>query len=64
MQDDFLDLTGVQSKDPVEYGQQMHQRVLKWLVLPVCVGIAPTKTLANQVAKKARNTTAHSITRD
>jgi DNA polymerase V len=51
----FLDLTGVQAKDRVEYGQQMRQRVLKWLGLPVCVGIAPTKTLAklaNHVAKK------------
>jgi DNA polymerase V len=51
----FLDLNGFQSRDRVEYGQQMRQRVLEWLGLPVCVGIAPTKTLAklsNHVAKK------------
>ena len=28
------------------HGQQIRQRVKQWLGLPVCVGIAPTKTLA------------------
>ena len=36
-------------------GQQMRARVARWAGLPVCVGIAPTKTLAklaNHLAKK------------
>lgn len=38
-----------------QQGQQMRQRIRQWLGLPVCVGIAPSKTLAklaNHVAKK------------
>ncbi|TVO63588.1 Y-family DNA polymerase [Denitromonas ohlonensis] len=36
-------------------GQQIRQRVKRWTGLPVCVGVAPTKTLAklaNHMAKK------------
>ncbi len=51
----FLDLTAFKSKDLVEYGQQMRQRIKRWTGLPVCVGIGSTKTLsklANHCAKK------------
>ncbi len=51
----FLDLTGFQSRDLIQYGQQMRKRILKWTGLPVCVGIGATKTLAklaNHCAKK------------
>ncbi len=51
----FLDLTGFQSRDLVQYGQHMRRRILKWTGLPVCVGIGATKTLAklaNHCAKK------------
>lgn len=51
----FLDLTGFQSKDMIQYGQQMRERILRWTGLPVCVGIGSTKTLsklANHCAKK------------
>jgi len=51
----FLDLTGFQSRDLIQYGQQMRKRILKWTGLPVCVGIGSTKTLsklANHCAKK------------
>lgn len=51
----FLDLTGFQSRDLIQYGQHMRKRILKWTGLPVCVGIGPTKTLsklANHCAKK------------
>ena len=41
----FLDLTGF-NRDLVEYGQEIRQRIQRWLGLAVCVGIAPTKTLA------------------
>lgn len=53
----FLDLSGFRHLDLVAYGREMRQRVLRSLGLPICVGIAPTKTLAkaaNWVAKKDR----------
>ena len=49
----FLDLTGV--ADVVVHGREIRRRILEWLGLPVCVGIASTKTrakLANEIAKK------------
>ena len=51
----FLDLTGFQSKDLIQYGQLMRGRILQWTGLPVCVGIGSTKTLsklANHCAKR------------
>ncbi len=50
----FLDLSGIPLPDPVQYGQLIRQRIAKWQGLSVCVGIAPTKTLAklaNHAAK-------------
>lgn len=50
----FLDLTGM-SLDLVAYGQKIKQTVKQWTALPICVGIAHTKTLAklaNHTAKK------------
>ena len=51
----FLNLSGFAHLDLAAYGQQIRQRVARWVGLPVCVGIAPTKTLAklaNHFAKK------------
>lgn len=53
----FLDLSGFAGveRDLDAYGQRIRQRVADWLGLAVCVGIAPTKTLAklaNHCAKK------------
>lgn len=51
----FLDLTSFQSRDLIQYGQEMRKRILQWTGLPVCVGIGATKTLAkvaNHCAKK------------
>src|SRR5690554_7954591 len=52
----FLDLTGVDNcTDLTEFGLQIRQQVLKQTGITVCVGIAPTKTLAklaNYGAKK------------
>lgn len=48
----FVDLTG--TAQPKLLSHEIHQRILKWTGLPVCVGIGPTKTLAklaNHVAK-------------
>lgn len=51
----FLNFEGVSIEDYHDYGLQIRKRILKWLGLPVCVGIAPTKALskvANRIAKK------------
>lgn len=50
----FLELTGMPG-DHAEYGQLMRHSVRQCVGIPVCVGIAPSKTLAklaNHVAKK------------
>lgn len=50
----FLDFTGMK-RDLVAYGQEVKQTVKQWTGLPICVGIAHTKTLAklaNHTAKK------------
>jgi DNA polymerase V len=50
----FLQMSGA-SQGLMLQGQQIRQRIRQWLGLPVCVGIAPSKTLAklaNHVAKK------------
>ncbi len=52
----FMDLTGIESAiSLVEFGQQVRERIGHWIGITVCVGIAPTKTLAklaNHAAKK------------
>lgn len=50
----FLDMEGMPG-DLTETGQVIRHRIKQWVGLPVCVGIASTKTLAklaNHVAKK------------
>jgi len=50
----FLDLTGI-AVDHAQYAQRMRETIRRCLGIPVCVGIAPSKTLAklaNHVAKK------------
>lgn len=49
----FLDLQGM-PENFTRLGQEIRQTVRRWVGLPVCVGIAPTKTLAklcNHLAK-------------
>ncbi|AXK37990.1 Y-family DNA polymerase [Crenobacter cavernae] len=54
----FLDLSSVANvpgADLTAYGQEIRRLIARWLGLPVCVGIAQTKTLAelaNRSAKK------------
>jgi DNA polymerase V len=51
----FIDLTGIRG-DLVARGHRLRERVLRWIGLPICVGIGPTKTLAklaNHIAKDA-----------
>ena len=55
----FLDLTGVCPRDAIAYGHKIKQTVQCNTGIPVCVGIAPTKTLAklaNYAAKKWHKT--------
>src|SRR5690606_2671202 len=50
----FQDLTGVPGSGR-QIGTEIRARVLKWVGIPTCVGIGPTKTLAklaNHLAKK------------
>ena len=50
----FVDLTGFRG-NLAEYGQKMKQAVKQWTGLPICVGVAHSKTLAklaNHCAKK------------
>lgn len=45
----FADITGVEGEDPAKLtslAQDIRGRVLKWVGIPTCAGIAPTKTLA------------------
>lgn len=54
----FLDLTAYSHNfDLTEYAHDMRNRILKWIGLPVCVGIGRTKTeakIANHMAKKGK----------
>lgn len=55
----FLDFSGIDPPDITAYGQQVRQSVFRSTGIPVCVGIAPTKTLAklaNYAAKKWKKT--------
>jgi DNA polymerase V len=55
----FLDLTGVCHRNPTAYGQHIRKAVVRATGIPVCVGMAPTKTLAklaNFAAKKWKHT--------
>jgi DNA polymerase V len=51
----FLDLTGMAALEPLpEFGRRVRQIIGQWTGITVCVGIAPTKTLAklaNHAAK-------------
>lgn len=56
----FLDLSGVGQAVPLsELGLQIRQTIQDWIGMTVCVGMAPTKTLAklaNHAAKKWQKT--------
>lgn len=56
----FLSFDGITIHDYHDYGIQIKKRVQKWLSIPICVGIAPTKALskvANKIAKKFQERT-------
>ena len=56
----FCDLSGHKYVDLESEAIKLRARILKWTGVPVCVGIAPTRTLAkiaNKLAKKQGRTT-------
>lgn len=51
----FVDLTGIRG-DLAVRAHKIRSRILRWVGIPTCIGIAPTKTLAklaNHIAKAA-----------
>ncbi len=51
----FIGLHGVRG-DLVQRARKVRERILQWIGIPTCIGIAPTKTLAklaNHIAKTA-----------
>lgn len=55
----FLDLTNICNENPTAYGKRIKKQVYKNTGIPVCVGIASSKTLAklaNYAAKKWKQT--------
>ena len=59
----FLDLHGMATEtDLSAFGLRIKSTLYQWVGLPVCVGIAPTKTLAklaNHAAKKKQHTSGN-----
>lgn len=56
----FLDFNGVEVEDFHACGTTMRETTWNWLSMPICVGMAPTKTLAkaaNRIAKKYQDRT-------
>jgi DNA polymerase V len=51
----FLDFSGLRHLDLTEYSKEIQQKILKWLGLPISIGIGESKTLAkiaNKISKK------------
>jgi DNA polymerase V len=51
----FLDLAGVSDRDRERLTVDLRAKLLRWIGIPTCIGIGPTKTLAklaNKAAKK------------
>lgn len=52
----FLDLSIIPNHELQQFGENLKYKIGKWTKIPICVGIAPTKTLAklaNKIAKKS-----------
>lgn len=50
----FLDLSQLAISDYTAWGRQLRESILKWIGVPVSIGIAPTKTLAKLAADRAK----------
>jgi DNA polymerase V len=53
----FLDLSGFAESELAGVGQDIRSQVMRWTGIPVCVGIAATKTLAKLAARVAKRST-------
>ncbi|MDH5772316.1 MAG: Y-family DNA polymerase, partial [Rhodospirillaceae bacterium] len=52
----FLDLSGLEQQNLIDYGAHIRETVIKWTGIPVSIGIGKTKTItkvANRIAKKS-----------
>jgi len=47
-------------EERLEFGRKVRERLLRWLRIPVCVGIAPSKTLAKLANSAAKHDVASS----
>jgi DNA polymerase V len=52
----FLDMSPVSPEYREEFGRDLRATVSKWIGVPTCVGIGPTKTLAKLANKIAKST--------
>lgn len=56
----FLKLEGFEKFNLNQYTKEIHGKVKQWTGIPICIGVAPTKSLAkvaNRIAKKYPNET-------
>jgi DNA polymerase V len=54
----FMDLSALDIEDYKAWGEQVRERVLKDIGVPVSIGIAPTKTLAKLASERAKKEAA------
>lgn len=50
----FLDLSNLSIKDYEAWGRIVREKILRWVGIPVSIGIAPTKTLAKLASDYAK----------
>ncbi|MDZ7786232.1 MAG: Y-family DNA polymerase [Candidatus Saccharibacteria bacterium] len=50
----FLDLSELPTKDYEQWGRRVRQNILDWIGVPVSFGIAPSKTLAKAAVERAK----------
>jgi DNA polymerase V len=54
----FLDLSQLEINDYTDWGQQLRQRLLREVGIPVSIGIAPSKTLAKLAGERGKKDAA------
>lgn len=50
----FLELSEIPIEDYVAWGQMVRQRIMRWVGVPVSIGIAPSKALAKLASDRAK----------
>ncbi len=55
----FLDLGELSIDDYALWGREVHNQILRYIGIPVSIGIAPTKTLAKLASERAKRETAY-----